>query len=84
MDVQVGMTQLYFNGTFMGASVGLEACYLGWLNLNSGSKFQHASVNMLALLPTYNKDAAYLSGIGRRVPLMERTGLIGNRCGQHE
>ena len=25
MDVQVGMTQLYFDGTFMGAAVGLEA-----------------------------------------------------------
>ena len=41
MDVSVGMTQLYFDGTFMGASVGLEACYLGSMNLNSGSEFQH-------------------------------------------
>ena len=58
MDVPVGITQLYFDGTFMGASIGLEACYLGSLNLNSGSKFQHAAVKMLALLPTYDKDAA--------------------------
>ena len=58
MDVLVGMTQLYFDGTFMGATVGLESCYIGSLNLNSGSKFQHASVKMLALIPTYDKDAA--------------------------
>ena len=49
------MTQLYLNCTFMGASVGLEYSYTGSPNLNSGSKFQHASpsVKMLALLPTY-------------------------------
>ena len=58
MDVPVGMTQLYFDGTFMGATVGLESCYIGSLNLNAGSKFQHASVKMFALLPTYDKDAA--------------------------
>ena len=47
MDVTEGMTQLYFDGTFMGANVGLESCYTGLLNLNSDSKFQHASVKML-------------------------------------
>ena len=56
-DVQVEMTQLCFDGTFMGATVGLESCYIGLLNLNSDSKFQHASAKF-ALLPTYDKDAA--------------------------
>ena len=58
MDVPVRMRQLYFDGTFMGATVGLESCYIGSLNLNAGSKFQHESVKMFALLPTYDKDAA--------------------------
>ena len=51
MDAPVEMPQLYFDGTFMGASVGLEGCY-------AAAKFQHAFVKMLALLPKYGKDAA--------------------------
>ena len=58
MDAPVGMTQLYFDGTFMGASVGLEHCYLGSMNFSAAAKFQHVSVKMLALLPKYDKDAA--------------------------
>ena len=61
MDVAVGMAQLYFDGTFMGATVGFESCYVGSLNLNSGSKFQNASVKMFALLPTYDRAAKHLS-----------------------
>ena len=71
MDLPVGMTQLCFDGTFMGASVGLEACFFGSLNLNSGSKFQHPSVKMLALLPTYDKDAAVKTLTQQRIKKRE-------------
>ena len=47
MDVTVGITHLNFNSTSMGANVGLESCYTWSLNLNSGSRFQHASAKML-------------------------------------
>ena len=57
-NAAVGMAQLYFDGTFMGPTVGLETGYVGSLNLNAAAKFQHASVKMFALLPTYDKTAA--------------------------
>ena len=34
LEVAVGMTQLFFDGAFMGASVGLESAYLGSFNLD--------------------------------------------------
>jgi hypothetical protein len=57
-DVAVGLAQMYFDGTFMGATVGVETGYVGSLNLSAAAKSQHAAVKLYALLPTYDKDAA--------------------------
>ena len=54
-DVAVGVAQLYFDGTFMGASTGIESGYIASLNLRSAAKFQQESVKMFALIPTYDK-----------------------------
>jgi hypothetical protein len=39
-------------------NVGIEAVYGSSLNLSARAKAQHATVKMLALIPTYDKDAA--------------------------
>ena len=57
-DVAVGVSQLYFDGTFMGPSTGIESGYIASLNLLSAAKFEQESVKMFALIPTYDKDAA--------------------------
>jgi len=49
---------MYFDGTFMGSTVGVETGYVGSLNLSAAAKSQHAAVKLYALLPTYDKDAA--------------------------
>ena len=38
-DIAVRMTQLYFDDTFIGASVGLESAYLGSLNFDAETRF---------------------------------------------
>ena len=58
MSVPVGTTQFHFDETFQGANVGIEAMYTSSLNLNAKAKFQNATVKMLALIPTYDKNAA--------------------------
>ena len=57
-DVAVGVSQLYFDGTFIRPSTGIESGYIASLNLRSAAKFQQESVKMIALIPTYDKDAA--------------------------
>ena len=54
-DVAVGVSQLYFDGAFMGPSTGIESGYIASLNLRSAAKFQQESVKMFALIPTYDK-----------------------------
>ena len=54
-DVAVGVAQLYFDGTFMGPSTGIESGYISSLNLRSAAKFQQESVKMFALIPTCTK-----------------------------
>ena len=39
-NVAVGVSQLYFNCTFMGPSTRIESQYITWLNLRSAAKFQ--------------------------------------------
>ena len=46
---------MYFDGTFMAP---VESGYIASLNLLSAAKFQQESVNMFALIPTYDKGAA--------------------------
>ena len=50
-------TALFYK-TFQGVNVGIEAMYTSSLNLNAKAKFQNAAVKMLALFPTYDKNAA--------------------------
>ena len=38
-DVAVGVSQLYFDGTFMGPSTGIESGYITSFNLRSAVKF---------------------------------------------
>ena len=57
-DVALGLSQLYFDATFMGPGTGIESGYLASLNLRAAAKFQQESVKMFALIPTYDKNAA--------------------------
>ena len=52
-DIAVGILHLYFDGTFLGPSIGIESGYITSLKLQLIAKFQQESVNMFALIPTY-------------------------------
>ena len=58
MSVPVGTTQLYFDKTFQGANVEIEAVYASSLILNAKAKFQNATVKMLTMFLTFDKNAA--------------------------
>lgn len=57
-SVPVGCTQLYTDETFMGDNMGIESVYSASLNLNAKAKFQNSTVKLLALIPTYDREAA--------------------------
>ena len=54
----IGATQLYFDETFMDRTQGIGAGYLTSANLNAEARMQPGSIQLFALVPSYDVDAA--------------------------
>jgi len=59
----VGATQLYFDETFQGQNQGIDTGSLASMNMGQGARCQTSSIEMICLLPTYDKDAAAAAGL---------------------
>jgi hypothetical protein len=57
-DDAIGVTQLYFDETFIDRTQGIGAGYLASANFNAEARMHPGSIQLFALVPSYDVDAA--------------------------
>ena len=57
-DDAIGVTQLYFDETFIDRTQGIGAGYLTSANLNAEARMHPGCIQLFALVPSYDVDAA--------------------------